>query len=206
MEIIAKDLGKRFNFNWLFRQLNLHAPEGSRYAVLGSNGSGKSTLLQIISGATLPSSGEIIWNYRGKSIDSEQIYQYTSLAAPYLELIEDFSLREHLDFHFSLKPMLSGFSMEDLMRISNLETAADRQIRYYSSGMKQRVRLLLAVCSDCPLLLLDEPLSNLDEAGCNWYLDLIERFGKNRTIWVASNHQLREYSFCESSIILGTHS
>lgn len=170
--------------------------------VLGANGSGKSTLIQILSGAVLPSAGNLKWTYQGKSIDPDEIYRFVSIAAPYLDLIEDYSLRELLDFHFSLKPLIGQINKSELIELSTLQAAADRPLRYYSSGMKQRVKLLLALCSDTPLVLLDEPLSNLDARGSDWYELLIERFAGERIILVASNHQQREYSFCKRQIHL----
>lgn len=200
MEIIAEGLGKRYNFQWIFSEIQWHIEQGSKWVILGANGSGKSTLLQIIAGAHHASAGDITWKAQGQLIDAEQVYQYVSLAAPYLELIEDFTLKEHLAFHFSLKQ--TQLSLADLVHLSSLSHAADRPIRYYSSGMKQRVRLLLAICSKAPLLLLDEPTSNLDEAGIQWYQNLVHEFATDKTIVVASNHQSREYAFCNKQLSL----
>lgn len=200
MQIQLDDLSKRFNFNWIFRNVNIHIPSGGRYVILGSNGSGKSTFIQIISGAMLPSDGKISWINGQQEITEEEIYRYVSLSAPYMELMEELTLREHIRFHFSLKKPLDAISCDEILGLSELKQAADKPLRYFSSGMKQKVKLLLAVLSDTPLLVLDEPLSNLDERASSWYENLIRQFSRNRTIIVASNHQEKEFSFCNERI------
>lgn len=86
---------------------------------------------------------------------------------------------------------------EDVIRIANLSDAADKVVKYFSSGMKQRVRLALAVLSDTDVLLLDEPCSNLDREGIRWYQQLIEEHGAGRILVVCSNNIAEEYSFCD---------
>lgn len=202
MEVSLNDIGKRYNFNWIFNNITFHIQSGDCCVFLGANGSGKSTLLQLVSGALTHSIGEIYWKNKLQIIDPEHIYKYVSIAAPYLELIEEFTLREHIKFHFSVKETLEGLSLDDVLNLSGLKHAADRPIRYFSSGMKQRIKLTLAILSDTPLLLLDEPLSNLDKNASDWFGNLIIKFGVNRTIIVSSNHIEKEYFFCKRSLIL----
>jgi ABC-type multidrug transport system ATPase subunit len=202
MEISLNEIGKRYNFNWIFNRITLHIQSGDCCVFLGANGSGKSTLLQLISGALTHSVGEIQWKYKTQIIEPEHIYKYVSISAPYLELIEEFTLREHIQFHFSVKKTLQDLSLDEVLNLSGLKDAADRPIRYFSSGMKQRIKLTLAILSDTPLLLLDEPLSNLDKNASDWYCNLIIKFGINRTIIVSSNHLEQEYFFCKRSLLL----
>jgi len=202
MEIALVNISKRFNFNWLFRDLNHYFQSGSRTVLLGSNGSGKSTLLQILAGYATVSEGTISWKISNEIIAADKLYQHISLATPYLELVEDFTLREHIEFHFKLKPILENLTTAEILLLSGLEDKADTRIAYFSSGMKQRVRLLLAILSDTPLLLLDEPSSNLDEKATRWYQDLIARFGLQRTIVVCSNSVIAEYAFCTEQLDL----
>ena len=68
-------------------------------------------------------------------------------------------------------------------------------IKYFSSGMKQRLKLALAFCSDTPMLMLDEPTSNLDKQGVEWYLGLVQQFAAGRLTIICSNQE-HEYSFC----------
>jgi ABC-type multidrug transport system ATPase subunit len=202
MEITLVQLSKRFNYTWLFRDLSYSFAPGSRTVVLGSNGSGKSTLLQIIAGYATVSEGSISWKVNNETIAADKVYQHISLATPYLELIEDFTLREHIEFHFKLKPVCRGLSTKELLQFSGLADKADTRIAYFSSGMKQRVRLLLAILSDTPLLLLDEPTSNLDKKAIAWYQELVEQFASQRTIVVCSNSVADEYVFCTEHIDL----
>jgi ABC-type multidrug transport system ATPase subunit len=202
MEIALNQISKRFNFNWIFKGVSMTISTNEPWVILGSNGSGKSTLLSIIGGASLPSEGKINWSHHSKEILDSEIYKHVSIAAPYLELIEEFTLQEHLKFHFSVKPLFAGIALEELPGILGLEKALDRRISYFSSGMRQRVKLALAILSDTPILLLDEPLSNLDRKAGIWYADLIEKYGANRAIVVCSNHQADEYAFCKHSLIV----
>ena len=200
MEILLDQLGKRFNFNWIFKNVSISLKSGENLVILGPNGSGKSTLLQLLSGAVIPSEGKINWNQKGSEIDPETIYRYVSISAPYLELIEEFTLEEHIDFHFSVKPPVQNLSKKSLLDLTGLKSAANRRISYFSSGMKQRVKLSLAILSDTPLLLLDEPLSNLDVQAGTWYRSLIKEYAAQKTVVVCSNSIESEYEFCDRSI------
>ena len=201
MEIVLEDIGRRFNRDWVFRHLDYRFTTGSRYAILGPNGSGKSTLLQLVSSSLTPSAGRIEYRLAGKTIDPDHIYKQLSLAAPYLELIEEFTLTEQIRFHFTHKGFLGGFDERLLVDLLGLAHAQDKQIRYFSSGMKQRVKLALACCADVPIVLLDEPTTNLDEDGVDWYLQLVDRTCANRLLLVCSNQE-REYRFCEHTITI----
>ncbi|MFB2120345.1 ATP-binding cassette domain-containing protein [Parapedobacter sp. 2B3] len=201
MEIILEDIGRRFNRDWVFQHVNYRFITGLRYAVLGPNGSGKSTLLQVVSSALTPSVGHITYQTGGVTIDPDRVYQYLSIAAPYLELIEEFTLAEQIRFHFMHKAFLSGFNGQSLIEYMGLTHAQDKQLRYFSSGMKQRVKLGLACCADVPIVLLDEPTSNLDEEGIAWYLQLVEQTVAGRLLLVCSNQE-REYGFCDHTITI----
>ena len=198
MNISLNNVGRRFNKEWIFRNLSTEFSSGNSYAILGPNGSGKSTLLSVLTGSLSPSEGEISFSDT-KDIPVENIYKYISLAAPYLELVEAFTLREIIDFHFKFKNFASGIDTKKLIGILGLEKAANKQIKYFSSGMKQRTKLALACCTDTPILFLDEPTSNLDVQGINWYRELIENFGKGRLTIIGSN-QIQEYDFCTNQI------
>lgn len=198
MNITLQNVGRRFNKEWIFRNLSTEFTSGNSYAILGPNGSGKSTLLSVLTGSLSPSEGEISFSDT-KEIAVENIYKYISLAAPYLELVETFTLKESIDFHFKFKNFAPGLDSKKLITILGLEKAANKEIKYFSSGMKQRTKLALACCTDTPILFLDEPTSNLDVQGINWYRELIENFGKDRLTIIGSN-QIQEYDFCTNQI------
>lgn len=194
MVIDLENTGRRFNQEWIFRNLTYQFHAGGRYAVLGPNGSGKSTLLSVILGNLSPSEGTIRYA-EGKEVSTEEIYGYLSFAAPYLDLIEEFTLQETIDFHFKFKRFYKGLNQDAVLEVLGLAKSQDKALKYFSSGMKQRTKLVLACCTDSKILLLDEPTSNLDKEGMSWYHRLIENFTTDKMIIVGSNQE-EEYSFC----------
>jgi ABC-type multidrug transport system ATPase subunit len=196
MQITLDNIGRRFNREWIFRGISYTFNNQDSYAVLGANGSGKSTLLQVLNGSLAPSAGKLSYSLQGQSIEPENIFTYLSLAAPYLELIEEFTLNEVIDFHFKFKNFKSGLNKAALTEILNLQGSQNKMIRYFSSGMKQRLKLALAFCADTPMLMLDEPTSNLDNQGIDWYLNLVEKYSAGRLTIICSNQE-HEYSFCK---------
>lgn len=196
MNITLQDIGRRYNREWIFRHIDYTFSFGNRYAILGPNGSGKSTLIKVLTGALTPSEGTLGYPKDGKEVEIEEVYRHTAIAAPYVELIEEFTLSELIDFHFQFKPLLNGFSLEAVKeRLGFGENVFQKEIRHFSSGMKQRVKLVLACCSDSKILFLDEPTSNLDKVGEAWYLDLVEDTVKDRLLIIGSNQE-HEYAFC----------
>lgn len=199
MKIELTNLGKRFNRDWIFRNLDFQFEPGNHYAITGPNGSGKSTLLQIISGFATFNEGNIRYLSNDKPVIQERIFKKISFAAPYLDLIEEMTLIEFFSFHHKMKGWLPAADTNQIIFLSGLEKAAHKQIRYYSSGMKQRVKLTQAIFSNVPVVLLDEPLTNLDAEGIELYNDLIEKYCNNRLVIISSNDK-KEYSFCNAII------
>ncbi|HSU52081.1 MAG TPA: ATP-binding cassette domain-containing protein [Segetibacter sp.] len=199
MTIQLSNAGKRYNRDWIFRNASLTFLPHHTYAITGSNGTGKSTLLQAIAGSLAISEGQVSWQIKGSEIDSNLVYNHLSIAAPYVEVIEEMTAFEFLEFHQKFKPLIASVSIKEMLSLLGLEKAANKQIRYYSSGMKQRIKLAQAIFSDVPLMLLDEPCTNLDTAGFELYNTLINKYGHNKTIIVSSN-DINEYSFCENVI------
>ncbi len=213
MTIYLSDAGKRFNRDWIFRHITYTFESGKSYAITGPNGSGKSTLLQALSGGMMINEGAL--KYEGESqksktknqkseIPVENIYKQVSICAPYLELIEEMTLREFLDFHHGFKPFLAGVTTDTIIASLGLEKAVNKQIRYYSSGMKQRVKLAQCIFSDTAIVLLDEPCTNLDADGIALYHQLIATYCKDRLVVVSSNDEV-EYRFCEQKINIGDY-
>jgi ABC-type multidrug transport system ATPase subunit len=200
MNIRLHNIGKRYNYEWIFRHVDLELKTGEHRVILGGNGSGKSTLLQVIASNLIASEGELIYEVSEKKVPDEQLFRHLSFAAPYLELYEDFTLTEAIMFQARFKPFFTGLSVKEIIALSGLEKAKDKQLKYFSSGMKQRVKLTLAVLADTPLLLLDEPASNLDKQAVIWYQELVSSHSSNRLIIVASNQQENEYPFCRKEM------
>jgi ABC-type multidrug transport system ATPase subunit len=200
LEIDLKKIGKRFNYEWVFRGLEGQFASGDGIAILGGNGSGKSTLLKSIFGYAPLSEGTISYAVDQALIKPSAIYRYFSICTPYLELYEELTLTELINFHFSLKPALPEISRKEIPDILDLKKAESKQIKFFSSGMKQRVRIGLAMLSDVKGIFLDEPTSNLDRKAIEWYQTMINTYGKDRILFVASNQQKDEYFFCTKKI------
>ena len=148
MKVSLTDAGKRFNRDWIFRHFTYTFEQGNSYAIIGPNGSGKSTLLQVLSGAMQLSEGSSQWSIVSGQLPNEQVYKNVSICAPYLEVVEEMTLKEFLQFHHHFKPLLSSLSISSIISIIGLEDAMNKQIRYFSSGMKQRVKLAQAIFSN----------------------------------------------------------
>src|ERR1700733_13026817 len=127
MRITLSDAGKRFNREWIFRHFNYVFLSANAYAITGPNGSGKSTLLQFIAGALMPSEGKITY-FDKNDIPVESYFSYLSIAAPYLETVEEMTANEFFVFHQSFKPLLPGFSIHDILQRMDLQEAADKQV------------------------------------------------------------------------------
>lgn len=211
MKISLTDAGKRFNREWIFRHLSYTFEEGKSYAIVGPNGSGKSTLLQVLSGAMQVSEGEVKYEIQSTKyevkksensillLNTESVFNYISICAPYLEVVEEMTLVEFLNFHRQFKPFLKGMTIEKTISLLGLENAAQKQIRNFSSGMKQRVKLAQCIFSDTPIVLLDEPCTNFDKSGVELYHQLVNDYCNKRMVIVSSNDQ-QEYSFCKETL------
>jgi ABC-type multidrug transport system ATPase subunit len=209
IQIKLDNIGKRFRYEWIFKGVSQNFQQGDSYAILGPNGSGKSTLMKVLSGHLSPSTGTISFSDKDKKMLAvEDVYKHISYAAPYIDLIEEMTLEEIIGYYFRFKTLRKGLIIKDLVEILGFQKSKNKQIRFFSSGMKQRLKLVLAICADTPILLLDEPTTNLDAQGVAWYQQLISEntthFAQNtegppRLIIVASNIE-HDYHFCSKKI------
>ncbi len=202
MDIIFDNVSKRFIKEWIIKDFSFVFRQNQSIAVTGANGSGKSTLLKLITGI-MPHTNGII-SYRtasNESISSEAVFRHMSFCSPYQELIEEFTLAELIRFHKSFRTIEGNYKAKDLADLWQLSHAIHKPLHFYSSGMKQRVKVGLAISTQSDVTLLDEPTSNLDEKGIAWYMELVGQALDKRTIIIASNIK-EEYTFCQERIIL----
>jgi ABC-type multidrug transport system ATPase subunit len=192
MEIEVQDLSKRFNREWIFRGFNYTFSSGKIYAITGPNGSGKSTLLQVLWGQMPQTDGKIKYRRAGKVVPVEEIYSYISIATPYMDLIEEFTLREQLQFHFNIKKSRNNLTIQKMMEEMSLEHAHNKYISNFSSGMRQRVKLALAFFTEADIIFLDEPGTNLDNEALTWYRLHLNSLPVESLVFIASN-QSSEY-------------
>lgn len=205
MTITLQQISKKFQRHWIFRDINYAFAGPGAYALLGHNGSGKSTLLRIIAGMQAPSAGKVlVTSENGTAIESGNIHPLVSFCAPGMELVEELTLQEFFEFHYSFKPLLPGFTIAQVITTIGLQQAASKLIGDYSSGMKQRVKLAQAIFTHTPVLLLDEPCTNLDQKGIAQYREWITAHAAGRLVIVASNDE-REYFFCTHQLDMETY-
>ncbi len=200
MHIALAAVAKQFAREKIFQGVNHVFHAGSRTALLGPNGCGKSTLLQVVAGALVPTAGKVEHAVEGRAVPQEELYRWVSIAAPYLDLYDDLSLQEAIANHACFKPFRSAVSPRDVARIAYLEPHWGKPITHFSSGMRQRLKLALAILSNTPLLLLDEPATNLDAEGIAWFKELLLKHLDGRTLLVASNRQAEETFACTESV------
>ena len=194
--------GKKFGREWIFRKVHLDIAAGQKIAILGLNGSGKSTLLQALTGYLTLNEGELTYSINQEKIEEEKLYAYISLASPYLELVEDFTLKEQIEHAAIYKAFSNKLTTENIVELSGLAAHKDKYIKLFSSGMKQRLKLTLAILADAPILFLDEPTTNLDATVIDWYKNMIANYALHKTIVVCSNSIKDEYSFCDKVITM----
>lgn len=201
LSISAQNIGKRFEREWIFRKLSCEFCSTNPTAIVGNNGSGKSTLIKSLVGYLPLSEGKLIYsldtNKTKKPILKENWQSYIAWAAPYTELIEEFTLLEQLKFQASFKAFDRG--IEEIIEKLGFSNTKNKTIRFFSSGMKQKLKLALAIYSTAKIVFLDEPTSNLDTQNSEWYLKEINELLNKKVLIIASN-QVSEYHFCSQII------
>lgn len=202
MKIELQQVGKKFRKQFVFKNLTCTINSGEKWVILGENGSGKSTLLKVISSAVAPSVGTINYFVSGgpNAIPTEDVPTNITMATPYMDLIEEFSPIELLEFIRGFKTFENNATALELIDEAYLGPSKNKAIKFFSSGMKQRLKLLVALATKSELVLLDEPTSNLDAKGIEWYKGLIEKYALNKTVVVCSNALHYEYEFCTQQI------
>jgi ABC-type multidrug transport system ATPase subunit len=203
ISITTEGLSKRFNREWIFRNLSYQFTSGNTYAITGPNGSGKSTLLQVLWGQVPQTSGTCHYHTPSGEVPVEKIPQHIAIATPYMDLIDEFTLGEQLDFHFKLKHVRGQISRTELLEIMYLTHARDKYIGNFSSGMKQRVKLALAFYTEADLIFFDEPGTNLDEQAFMWYKKELQKLPANALTFIASNDHDEYPADCHIINVLG---
>jgi ABC-type multidrug transport system ATPase subunit len=203
--ISTTDLGKKFGTEWIFKGFTQTFETGKNYVFVGNNGSGKSTLLKTLVGILPPSQGKVQY-VNGKMIMPIDYWFHTiSYAAPYMELIEEFTLRESIVFHQKFKP-LSMSETELIEELQFTKTSIAKPIKFFSSGMKQKLKLALALYTQSKVLLLDEPTANFDKNNFLWYQQKIEQQFTNpdnkfsNKIFILASNLPQEYDFLPCQI------
>ena len=201
MKVTLENLSKRYLYDWIIRDMDHVFEANSITGINGINGSGKSTLINLISGYLSPSEGKVTYQVDDKTIDRSDVYKHMSLAAPYTDLIQEYDASEMYTFHTKFKSMRRKLDVKEFLELVKLDKTKGKQIQFYSSGMKQRLQLAIALITDSKLLLLDEPTSYLDKENKEWFYNLLKDEIKNRTIIIASN-DMDDFGLCQEVISL----
>lgn len=186
-KIELESLGKRYGFQWIIRDLSVNFESHHIYGITGNNGSGKSTLIKILSGYLSPTNGKISYQVNNAAVTVEKIFQHVSLVAPYTDLINEYTLPEMVAFHTKFKPFAVPLSFKEFEDMIQLKVQNNKTLNHFSSGMKQKIQLALAILSNSPILLLDEPTSFLDANARQWFQQLLQNNRRDRLIVIASN-------------------
>lgn len=200
-EIAASNISKRYGYQWIIKDFNHNFLSGDVSGLAGSNGSGKSTLIKILSGFLTPTSGKLDFRVNNNSCSKERWYQYISLAAPYTDLINEYSLEENFAFHARFKPMFDKIDFKTFESKIQLKGHSKKTLQHFSSGMKQKIQLALALMSETPILLLDEPTSFLDNNAKKWFSDLLSEYSRDRLVIIASNDNF-DLDLCKQVVSL----
>ncbi|MDR3237184.1 MAG: ABC transporter ATP-binding protein [Spirochaetia bacterium] len=197
--ISAKGVSKRFKKSFLFKDITFTCSEGESIAVTGPNGSGKSTLLRILARLTAPSSGTVTFSLGTEIIGENKIRQSMGFCSPELALYENLTGLENLRFAAERAQDVQIARSLDKFQLKEHE---NKQVKFYSSGMKQRLKILCAVINRPPVLFLDEPGLALDISGKKLIYNSIESVRNNCVIILATN-EADEAKLCGRRIELG---
>lgn len=193
MQVQINNIGKRYQNQWLFRNINVELKLGDSLSVTGHNGSGKSTLMQIVYGLVQASEGEVLIN----ASNTYKPHEIFALSAPYLELPMEFNIIEIHDLYLRTQKINSG--LDEFLSFSDFnKSQANRAVKLFSSGMLQRLKTALCLSSNSPILLLDEPLTNMDAKGEDWYKNCLNDIN-NKIVIIAGNNPI-EYAFTNSNL------
>ncbi len=200
MNIHLENIGKKFRNEWIFRGVNVNFKSKESWAITGPNGSGKSTLMQVIAGVIPHNTGNVIYKDKNLTeLNSDTTYRHFFYSAPYIDLIEEFSPVELFNFQSGFREFEDDINLSQFLENTFLNGHENKEIRQFSSGMKQRLKLGLAFFSKSDVILLDEPTTNLDLRGIDWYLSNMEKLIGQKTIIISSNDK-KEYDFCSETL------
>ncbi|MBK9152303.1 MAG: ABC transporter ATP-binding protein [Saprospiraceae bacterium] len=201
MNILAEKLSKRYYYQWIIKDFSYQFTPDKIYGIAGRNGSGKSTLIKLLSGYLTPSKGTLIYSETKEIISPSSIFRYISIAAPYTDLIQEYSLEENFVFHQKFKPFNRKISYKEFLNLLEMSDQKEKPLRFFSSGMKQKTQLALSLLSYTPVLLLDEPTSFLDLNAREWFQKLLHMHSHGRIVIVASNDRF-DLDQCDTIIHL----
>lgn len=192
----VKRLKKSFGAKNILRDLSFEH-SGGTLGIAGSNGSGKSTLLKCMAGLLAPTSGHIIWTDGPETLSRGDLRQRLGYAAPYINLYNELNSYENLHFLADIRPLNEAHSqIKKWIRKTGLQKVADQPFGNLSTGQQQRLRLAAALFHQPDILLLDEPGTNLDEAGKVLVTNIAESFQDTHKLLIIASNNRNELDRC----------
>ena len=199
-EIKCENLSKSYSGRTIFKDLSFNISSSQSLTVTGSNGSGKSTLIKVIANLIHSSKGNIIVKSDNMEVPRDKWFEKTGLLSPYLNLYDELTGFENLDFFYRLKAKDRSYShdrIDHVLHKVNLYEKRNELLKNYSSGMKQKLKLAFAVLHEPEILLLDEPRSNLDKAGIDMIYEVSAEQKKKGILIIATNDE-DDKELCDS--------
>ncbi|MCX4269217.1 MAG: ABC transporter ATP-binding protein [Lachnospiraceae bacterium] len=203
MELQLQDLKKQYGTKYAVNGVNVRFIPGV-YGLLGANGAGKTTLMRMICGILKPTSGSIRLN--GKTIDKlgEQYYAHLGYMPQDFGFYPDFTAYEFMLYMAAVKGLnkkQAKTRTEKLLHMVNLSDRADKKIRSYSGGMKQRLGIAQAELNNPSVLILDEPTAGLDPKERVRFRNIISDFAKEKIV-ILSTHIVSDVSYIADTILM----
>ena len=201
--IVTTDLGKRYGRRTALEQLSIEVPAEGVTALTGPNGAGKSTFLRLCVGFERPSSGSIAVGGFDPLRRREQALALTAYVPQTPALYRDLSARDHVALARSLRP---GFDHAYARaRLASLDINPEARPLQLSGGQQAQLSLALALATRAPIVLLDEPLANLDPLARRHFLAIVaDAVHGGDTSVILSSHVISEIEeFADRLLVLG---
>ena len=203
MELQLENLKKQYETKCAVNNVSVKLEPGV-YGLLGANGAGKTTLMRMICGVNKPTSGTI--SLDGKSIEElgEQYYTHLGYMPQDFGFYPDFTAREFMMYMAAVKGLDKEKAVkrtEELLNMVNLKDVANKKIKTYSGGMKQRLGIAQAELNNPSILILDEPTAGLDPKERVRFRNLIFDFAKEKIV-ILSTHIVSDVSYIADTILM----
>lgn len=185
----------------VFSNVNLEINGGTVFGIYGKNGTGKSTLLKVLSYILTPTSGNVELKLNETLITRDTVQKHIGFVSPSLSLYDEFSLIELVETVTKMRGILfDELYFNNLLEILSLTHRRESIVKGFSSGMVQRVKLILATIHKPSFLFLDEPTTNLDDEGImSVYTIIRETVNYGGLVCIATNES-REKDWCTQQI------
>ena len=203
MEDIMRTTGlqKSYKGTVAVNDVNIHIPKGAVYGFVGPNGAGKSTVMKMILNLIHPDAGEV--HLFGEKV-TDHSYEIFKKVGSIIEnpcFYEKMTARQNLDLHCEYMGFPNKTRIDEVLEMVGLSGAAEKRIRHYSLGMKQRLAIARAILARPEFLILDEPINALDPEGIREMRTLFQRLNRDEgtTIFISS-HILSEVDLIADTI------